>query len=108
VPKELFEEYTTFGIEQMASMRNIYCVYVIKSKKNGKFYVGQTNDLHRRLLQHEQGLTSFGRRNKNLSLVFKKEFPDRTQAVRFERFLKKQKSHTFIERLIKGEIVLPR
>ena len=34
----------------------MYFVYVIKSIKDGEFYTGFTDNLERRLLEHNQGL----------------------------------------------------
>lgn len=37
-------------------MFNTYCVYILASKRNGTLYIGVTNDLIRRALQHKQNL----------------------------------------------------
>ena len=33
----------------------MYFVYIIKSRKSGKFYIGCTNNLRRRIQEHNQG-----------------------------------------------------
>ena len=33
----------------------MFYTYVLKSKKDGKLYIGSTNDLKRRLTQHNSG-----------------------------------------------------
>lgn len=53
------------------------------------------------------GTERVGKGNKDLEIVYKKKFNNRSEARKFESFLKKQKSHKFIDRLIKREISLP-
>jgi putative endonuclease len=36
-----------------------YYTYIIKSKKDNKLYTGFTNDLRKRLLQHNQGKSTY-------------------------------------------------
>jgi putative endonuclease len=35
----------------------MYYIYLIKSKKDNKLYIGLTTDLRKRLIEHNQGLT---------------------------------------------------
>ncbi|MFA6495028.1 MAG: GIY-YIG nuclease family protein [Candidatus Paceibacterota bacterium] len=35
----------------------MFCVYVLKSEKDGGMYIGKTNDLKRRLAEHNSGQT---------------------------------------------------
>ena len=58
-------------------------------------------------MQHQQGKTSFGKRNKDIVLVYKQEFINRSQAKKLESFVKRQKSHSFIDRFIQGKIIPP-
>ena len=36
-----------------------YYTYILKSKKDGKFYTGSTKDLRKRLMQHNNGLSTY-------------------------------------------------
>ena len=45
-----------------ASSRGVAYVYLLKSRKDGTFYVGWTTDVLRRLVEHNQGLSGFTRR----------------------------------------------
>lgn len=36
-----------------------YYTYVLKSKKDGKMYTGSTQDLRKRLMQHNKGLSTY-------------------------------------------------
>ena len=85
-----------------------YYVYILRSKKTNKFYIGQTNNLGKRLVQHKDEKTSFGKRNKDIALVYKIEALSLSEARKLENFVKRQKSHTFIEKLIQCKYTIPR
>jgi len=36
-----------------------YYTYILKSKKDGKFYTGSTKDLRKRLIQHNTGKSTY-------------------------------------------------
>lgn len=65
-----------------------YYVYVLKSKKDGKLYIGKTIDLDKRVKKHNNGevLATKGRRP--LILVFYEAFKNKTDAGRDELFFK--------------------
>lgn len=46
----------------------MYYVYVIKSKKDNKLYIGLTNDLRKWLFEHNQGLNKSTRYRRLLVL----------------------------------------
>ena len=75
-------------------------MYIIKSKKDGSFYIGQCQNLLERLLRHNNGHTSSTKAKKPWELVYYEEVQTRSEAVRREREIKKQKSHKYIESLI--------
>ncbi len=55
----------------------------------GKFYVGQTDDLERRITQHQSGLMAgFTSDMQPVELVWAQEFPTRYEAVSAERRIK--------------------
>lgn len=66
----------------------MYCVYVIKSIKNGTYYKGLTNNLDRRVNEHDSGKTSSNKAIKPFKLIFVQEFEGLPEARRFEKFLK--------------------
>lgn len=67
-----------------------YYIYILASKKNGTIYIGVTNDLEKRVLEHKQkinvGFTS--RYNVNL-LVYFESFQYINDAIKREKQLKK-------------------
>ena len=66
-----------------------YWVYILASRKNGTLYAGVTNDLVRRLFEHETGLGSkFAKRYGALRLVWYEEHPQAGQAIAREKAIK--------------------
>ena len=66
----------------------MFYVYVLRSLKNGRFYIGYTNDLERRLNEHNNGESRYTRLTRPFELVYTEEFADRIFATRRERNLK--------------------
>lgn len=78
-------------------------VYIIENDK-GQLYTGITTDVLRRFNEHASSKkgAKFFRISKPVAIRFKKEFPDRSQASRFEREVKNMRKSEKLE-LIKGE-----
>ena len=52
-----------------------FFVYVLKSVSSGKHYTGQTNDIHRRIYEHNAEILGKFTKNKGpWILIFSKEF----------------------------------
>ena len=79
-----------------------YYVYILESLKNGRYYVGHTNDLEKRLKQHNEGKTKGNRYLIPFKLVYKEEYDDPATARKREYYIKRQKSRIFIKELIVG------
>lgn len=80
-------------------------VYILQSEKNGRYYIGSTNDLERRLSEHNAGKTKSLKYILPLKLIFKKEYKILIDARRMELHLKKLKSRAILERIIlEGDI----
>lgn len=77
------------------------CVYILQSSVNDRFYIGSTNDLDRRVGEHNAGKTKSLQHLRPLQLVFYQEYQTMGQARRIESKLKKLKSKVIIERIIK-------
>ncbi len=70
----------------------MYYVYVIKSKKDSKVYIGLTNDLRKRLTEHNLGLTKSTKYRKPLVLVYYEAYTSLKDAQMREKKLKKFKN----------------
>ncbi len=78
----------------------MFFVYVIKSLKNNRFYVGHTNDVARRLLEHNSGLSKYTSISKPFELIFSEVFTTRLEAVQRELFLKSGKGREWLKNLL--------
>jgi putative endonuclease len=70
-----------------------YFVYIIKSLKDNKFYIGQTNNLTNRLLRHNNGEVVATRNRKPFILVYKENYENRVEAMKREKYLKSLKGN---------------
>ena len=59
----------------------MFYVYILKSRSDGSFYVGQTNDLQRRLENHNAGLSKYTSRKKPWCIVYFEEYESRKEAI---------------------------
>jgi len=80
-------------------------VYILKSEKNGRYYIGSTNNLERRIIEHNSGKTKSLKYILPIKLVFKKEYKTLIDAHRMELYLKKLKNRGILDRIIReGDI----
>ena len=82
----------------------IICAYILECK-DGTFYVGSSNNLTRRLKEHDAGKNSYTKSRLPVKLVYKKEFGNLTDARKFEHFIKRQRNKKFYLKLIHGAFV---
>ena len=63
-------------------------VYVIKSEKDGKLYIGSTNNLKRRFFEHNQGLNKSTKYRIPFRLVYFETYASSKDAMIREKKLK--------------------
>lgn len=66
----------------------MYYVYVLISRKNGRFYTGSTDHVNRRLAEHNEGRSAATRNTRPFDLLLVEAFETRKQAVQREQYLK--------------------
>jgi len=78
----------------------MHCVYILQSEKNGRYYVGVTKDVARRISEHNSGKVKSTA--PYLPWVIKKieEFPLIEAAYKREAFIKAKHSRKIIEKII--------
>jgi putative endonuclease len=73
-------------------MQQLYYVYILASKRNGTLYIGVTNNLVRRVWEHQEGIVpGFTKTYGVKRLVYFEIFEDIQQALHREARLKKYK-----------------
>jgi putative endonuclease len=75
-------------------------VYILKSS-SGKFYVGSTDNLERRLRQHTLGHTQTTHNMGSFILVLKQNYSSLEIARKIELKIKKLKRKDYIEKIVK-------
>ncbi len=78
-----------------------YYVYILRSFKDGTYYVGSTQDLESRIKRHNQGRTKYTKPKRPWELVYHEKHPDRSGAMKREYAIKRKKSKDYIKSLIK-------
>ncbi|MBF0490598.1 MAG: GIY-YIG nuclease family protein [Candidatus Omnitrophica bacterium] len=77
-------------------------IYVLRSLKNGKRYVGSTKlRPEERLKQHHQGSNRWTSQNGPFELVYSEEFLTFSDARKRERFLKSGIGRKFLDNFLK-------
>lgn len=76
-----------------------YKTYILKSRKNNRFYIGSTNDLERRLEEHNSGKSGFTKSGVPWEVYHTEEFLERKEAILRERQIKAWKKRSMIEKL---------
>jgi putative endonuclease len=77
-----------------------YFVYILRSCISGKFYIGQTNNLCKRLEQHNSGYSKSTKSEIPWELVYKEVYNNRSEAMKRERQLKSFKSKSYLNEII--------
>lgn len=66
----------------------MYSVYILISIKDHKLYIGQTNNMRRRFLEHCRGEVRSTAMRRPLKLIYYESFLTRIEAERREEWLK--------------------
>lgn len=81
-------------------------VYIVQSEVNSRYYIGSTNDLKRRLAEHNNGKTKSLKFIRPVKLVLHQEYSSLIEARKIELKLKKFKNKNILERMIREGIIL--
>lgn len=87
-------------VERRNSGKMAY-VYILKSEKSGKYYIGSTGNIRERVRQHNSGNVTFTRNLRPLVLVLVQKYSNITEAKEIERRLKALKRRDYIDRIVK-------
>ncbi len=82
-------------------MENYY-TYIIESVTNQRWYIGHTNNIDRRLDEHNSGQNKSTKGKGPWMLIFFRSFDNNLDANRFEVKLKKLRNKNFIKNEYSG------
>jgi putative endonuclease len=69
--------------------------------RNGKYYIGSTDDVDRRYRDHQNGNTPSTKIHRPLKLIACKQCESLTDARKIEKYIKSCKSRKIIEEFVK-------
>ncbi len=80
-------------------------VYILKSLKNGSYYIGSARNVEERLKRHNEGKVKATRNIFPLEICFSQKFRTVIEAKQVEFKLKKLKSRLIISRIIQERLI---
>ena len=81
----------------------MYFVYILYSKQLDRYYVGQTDNIEKRLQSHLSGISKYTSSAKDWTIVYTETFQTREHAIKRENEIKRMKSRRYIESLLQGK-----
>ena len=83
----------------------MFYIYVIKSKKDSSIYIGYTNDLRRRIKEHNSGESKYTKSKFPYELVYYESYKDIADAKYRENNLKKfAQAYSQLKKRIKNSL----
>jgi len=87
---------------------NMFYLYILRSETSGRYYIGQTNNIDRRLAEHNEPAYIRSQTTKRFKgpwkLVYSEKHQNRLEAMLREKQIKKWKSRKAIDELIAKSI----
>ena len=78
----------------------MYYVYILRIEKTGRYYIGQTQNLVKRLDKHSKGKTKSMKNRGEFEVVHVEKCSSRAQAMKRERQIKSYKGGEAFKRLL--------
>lgn len=79
----------------------LYFIYILKNLKDNKLYIGYTNNINRRLKEHNKGLVSVTKYRRPFILIYFEGYRHQQDATTREKFFKTGWGEKLLEKSIK-------
>ena len=79
----------------------MHYVYILFSEKLNRYYIGSSADIEERVLRHNAGATKSTKSGRPWKIVYTEKYDSKNKAIKREYYLKRMKSRSFIENLIR-------
>lgn len=83
-----------------ADRTRMFYVYVLQSLKYAKTYVGHTDDIYRRLEEHNRGHSAYTKRYKPWRIIYTEEFLTEKEAIDRERYYKSHAGRVKLQKIV--------
>lgn len=77
-----------------------FCVYILKSEKTNGYYIGSTNNIERRIREHNKGKSRYTKGKGPWIILYREGFNSLREARLREQQIKSWKKRVAIEKLI--------
>ncbi|MEI7542997.1 MAG: GIY-YIG nuclease family protein [bacterium] len=81
-------------------MKGFFFVYVLLSRKDNNFYIGYTNDIKRRVEEHNQGKNISTCNRLPVELIYFEGHKSKTDALRRESYFKTTKGKVTLKQIL--------
>ena len=85
---------------EFANGEFMFDVYILQSQLDDSFYIGYSKDVFERLKGHNNGKTSYTKSKRPWKIVYYESYENKSDAIKRELFLKRQKNREFYKKLI--------
>ncbi len=79
----------------------MFYTYVLRSLKDGKMYIGFTQDLRKRFHEHQDGVSPATRPRRPWDLIFYEAYKNKYDALRREKYFKSAKGKTTLRGMLR-------
>jgi len=82
----------------------VYFTYVLKSQKDGMLYIGYTENLDKRILEHNSGKVKSTKYRTPFELVYYEACRNLEDALHREKYLKSTYGHRYLKNRMKNDV----
>jgi len=78
----------------------MFTVYVLRSLKNGRMYIGHTDNIERRLEEHNSGRSRYTHTTRPFELIYSEVYKSRSEAAKRELQLKSGQGRLWLRKVV--------
>jgi len=79
----------------------MFYVYILQSEVDSKLYIGMTEDLKRRLSEHNSGRSAYTKKYLPWNIIYYESHTNQKDVIRRERYLKTTQGHRAIRNMLR-------
>jgi putative endonuclease len=75
----------------------MFTVYILLSEKDNNRYIGFTDDMERRLTEHNLGKVKSTKNRRPLKLIYIEQYENKSDAMKREKYFKTHSGRNFLD-----------